>query len=62
MNDITDKQQAYIESIEDVVGVPFNGSTKEEASAYISEHVDEFRKRSALEGELDFIAQHPKFS
>lgn len=46
----TDKQIDFINSIEDLTGVPFTGSTKQDATRYISENIDEFRRREELEG------------
>lgn len=44
---ITKKQLEFIRDIEDVVGIPFIGTTKRDASKYISDHIDEFKLYSA---------------
>lgn len=46
---VTDKQLAFIRIIEGYVSEKFLGSTKEEASAYISSHIDAYRKCKAHE-------------
>jgi hypothetical protein len=38
--DITEKQRSYITFIEDETGIIFNGTTKKEATKYISENKD----------------------
>lgn len=53
----TAKQIDFINSIEDLTGIPFTGSTKQEATRYISENIDEFRRREELEG-LAYALQH----
>ena len=50
--EVTDKQQALIEKIEDVLGVDFEGwcayndrkPTKFSASDFIDEHIDDYRR------------------
>lgn len=39
----TSKQLSFIKDIEEFVGVPFTGTTRSEASAYISIHIDEYK-------------------
>lgn len=41
--DITDRQNALIKSIEEVLTVKFNGQTKSEASNFIGKHIKEFK-------------------
>lgn len=38
--DITEKQRSYITFIEDETGIIFSGTTKEDATIYISENKD----------------------
>lgn len=40
----TKKQLDFIEEIVDVIGEDFEGDTFDEASDWISEHIDEFRE------------------
>lgn len=42
MTNPTPRQLALIADIEDVVGIEFTGETKQEASVYIDEHLDDF--------------------
>lgn len=53
----TDRQIDFINSIEDLTGVRFTGSTKQEATRYISDNIDEFRKQEELYG-LAYALQH----
>lgn len=42
MTNPTPRQLSLIAEIEDVVGIQFTGETKQEASVYIDEHLDDF--------------------
>ena len=41
---MTEKQSDFIEIMVDVIGISFNGSTKEDARKYISDNMEEFDK------------------
>lgn len=44
MNDLaTEKQLAFIKEIVSEIGTPFAGTTKKEASKYISDHIYEYQ-------------------
>lgn len=43
----TERQLDFIESIQDVLGIEFGGSTKAEASEWIDEHFEEYKLESA---------------
>lgn len=45
MMEITDKQQKCIEKIESYLEVKFTGRTKQDASKFISEHLQESKER-----------------
>lgn len=39
----TEKQLTFIKSIVAEIGIPFNGTTKEEANEYISKHLHKYQ-------------------
>lgn len=43
MNKPTEKQLAFIADMEEIVGEQFEGTTKQEASEWISAHIDDYR-------------------
>lgn len=47
----TDKQLRFIQDIEDYLGVPFNGTTKEDATKYLSKYAPIFQDMIELEYE-----------
>ena len=53
----TDKQLKFIKAIEEFVGEEFTGTTKKEASEYISRNIDEFNREQAKDEVLSGI-QH----
>ena len=57
-NEITIKQQNYIDVITDKLGIEFTGKTKAEAREFISKNIDEYRQVVYIEcaqAELDFF-------
>lgn len=54
---VTDKQLEFIKAIEGFVGEKFKGSTKKEASEYISRNIDEFNREQEKDSVL-FDIQH----
>ena len=59
----TEKQLAFIKIIEGYVQEKFSGSTKEEATAYISRNVDTYRKARKWENEeMNFSSWAFKYS
>ncbi len=53
----TDKQLEFIKAIEEFVSEKFTGSTKKEASEYISRNIDEFNREYEKDSVL-FDIQH----
>ena len=51
MTDLTPRQLDLIADIEDVVGIQFTGETKQEASVYIDEQLDDYRLMKEVQGE-----------
>jgi hypothetical protein len=45
---ITEKQKNYIDFIQDETGIIFSGTTKEEATKYISENKDKVPSSSSI--------------
>lgn len=57
---ITDKQQFIIERICDNLGVAFAGTTRNEASTFISAHIED-SKREEETDEIDEIMSHIQY-
>lgn len=48
MNKVTEKQANFISIIQNVLGVKFEGTSKSEASKYISDNIEAFKKQHYL--------------
>ena len=58
---VTDKQLKFIRDIEDLLGREFTGSSKKEASEFISKNYDEYRQALELERELDAVVCESRY-
>lgn len=50
---VTERQADFIKSIEEALGISFDGETKEEASAFISKHLAAYKLITAGQNALD---------
>ncbi|MFE8701179.1 hypothetical protein ACFYKX_11290 [Cytobacillus sp. FJAT-54145] len=48
MNAVTDKQRSLIQKMEQLLDVTFTGTTKQEASAFITRYMEEYKEQQAF--------------
>lgn len=54
-NDITEKQMNFIESICELLEIEFKGTTKKDASNFISANIEEFKVQQSMDNALNQI-------